>query len=72
MEAVVDLQPLDDLIVGLTAFQIGPANKVFGANENDGSTDSPQENEDFAFIGGDGQLIIHGSGTIQIIDLLAK
>ena len=45
---------------------------IFSANENDGSTDSPQENEDFAFIGGDGQLIIHGSGTIQIIDLLGR
>ena len=37
---------------------------VFSANEN--------ENDDFAFIGSDGQLIVNATGIIQIIDLLGR
>ena len=40
---------------------------VFSANDmND------NENKDFAFIGSDGQLIINGTGTIQIIDIMGR
>ena len=40
---------------------------VFSANDvND------NENDNFAFIGSDGQLIINGTGTIQIIDLMGR
>ena len=42
---------------------------VFNTNENDGSTDSPQENEDFAFIS-NGQIIVNGEGMLQVIDML--
>ena len=38
---------------------------VFRANEND------NENENFAFIS-NGEIIINGTGTIQIIDLMGR
>ena len=40
---------------------------VFNANEND----NQNENEDFAFIS-DGEIIINGEGTLQVIDLLGR
>ena len=43
---------------------------VFG-NENNGSTNSPQENGDFAFIS-NGSLIINGEGTVQLYDVLGR
>lgn len=70
-----DIHLLSTLSYSFTAKTTDYASRfrlIFSANENDGLTDSPQENEDFAFIGGDGQLIIHGTGTIQIIDLLGR
>ena len=44
---------------------------VFSENDNGGPNSSSQENEDFAFIS-NGELIISGTGTLQIIDVLGR
>ena len=42
---------------------------VFSAND---VNQNDNENENFAFIGSDGQLIISGTGTLQIIDIMGR
>ena len=47
---------------------------VFNAdgNDNDGSTCSPQDNENFAFLNANGNLCIIGTGTVQVVDVLGR
>ena len=47
---------------------------VFNAdgNDNDGSTCSPQDNENFAFLDANGNLCIIGTGTVQVVDVLGR
>lgn len=57
-----------------------PLPKGFRLNDNDGPTDSPQDNDNgvaqenhrpFAYVSGN-QLIVEGSGTLQVYDVIGR
>ena len=53
-------------------FKLVFANENENQNENQNENDNDNENDNFAFLDASGNLIVNGTGTIQVVDILGR